>query len=52
MFWTRLEIQQWTIGFDFEGYIFTAHIGPLKVSYIRRGTQLYKDFQRTRANTR
>lgn len=48
MIWNRIELESWTFGLEFGGYIFTMHLGPLKTSYIVRGSQLYKDFKRTR----
>ena len=48
MIWYRLEWESWTVGCEFQGYMSTAHIGPLKVSWIVRGSQLYSDFQNTR----
>lgn len=49
MLWSRIEIGEWTIGFSVD-HIFTLHLGPWKLSWVPRGSQLYRDFQRIHAS--
>ena len=49
MIWSRIEIGEWTAGVSVD-HIYTLHLGPWKLSWVPRGSQLYYDFQRIRAS--
>lgn len=51
MIWSRIEEESWVLGLEF-GHIFTIHFGPWKLSWIPKGSQLYKDFKRIRTKLR
>lgn len=45
MLWSRFEWDDWTVGISF-GHIFTLHFGPIKASWVPKGTQFYNDLKR------
>jgi hypothetical protein len=51
MLWTRLEMREWTFGVSFDVDL-ALHIGPIKISYVPKGTQLYRDFLAMRHNNK
>lgn len=48
MLWSRIEIGEWTVGISVYN-TFTLHLGPWKLTWIPRGSQLHRDFRRIRA---
>lgn len=52
MIWWRFEFDEWTVGLGFtlsKPYRqATAHLGPLKITWVAKGTQFYRDLKATR----
>jgi hypothetical protein len=48
MTWFHIDLESWTVGIEADRNSITLHLGPFKLAYIKRGTDLYRDFQRIR----
>ncbi|WP_428516343.1 hypothetical protein [Roseovarius sp.] len=48
MLWTHIELESWVFGLSF-GVTYCLHVGPLKLEWVPKSGQLYRDFSRIKS---